>query len=124
MKLFYLVLLLHFIADFTLQGILADLKQKSWWMAACNKFNVDYSKYQYDYICGLVCHSLYWTLFTFMPLLYLSNNIIFCSSLIVFNTLVHAIIDDIKANKHKINLVQDQLLHLVQIAITVFLYFK
>jgi len=34
------------------------------------------------------------------------------------NTLIHAIVDDLKANKHKINLIQDQTIHFMQILLT------
>jgi hypothetical protein len=37
---------------------------------------------------------------------------------IVGNTIIHAIVDDLKANRNKLNLIQDQLLHLAQIVIT------
>jgi hypothetical protein len=35
------------------------------------------------------------------------------------NVLMHGIVDDLKANRMKINLWQDQLLHMLQIIITV-----
>ena len=37
---------------------------------------------------------------------------------IVFNTIIHALVDHLKCNEKILNLVQDQLLHLAQIAIT------
>ena len=37
---------------------------------------------------------------------------------IAVNTLVHAVVDDLKANRMKINLIADQLLHLSQILVT------
>ena len=40
-------------------------------------------------------------------------------ALFVINTAVHAVIDHEKANTGKLNLVQDQALHMVQIAVTV-----
>lgn len=118
MKIFYLMLLLHFVADYTLQGCLANLKQKSWWIAECKKHGVDFQKYKDDYICGLVCHSMYWTLLTFAPLLWLCESVNVCTSIIVINTAVHAVIDDLKANRFKINLIQDQFLHFAQIFLT------
>jgi hypothetical protein len=121
MKGFYLILLLHFIADFTLQGCLANLKQKKWWIAECEKYNVDFSKYKYDYICGLICHALYWTLITFAPVIFFTNlSAIRLAIVVVGNMCLHAVIDHIKANKFRINLVEDQFLHLGQIILTVF----
>ncbi len=34
------------------------------------------------------------------------------------NTLIHMYIDDLKANRHKINLITDQLIHIFQITVT------
>lgn len=118
MKIFYMMLLLHFIADYTLQGCLANLKQKRWWITECEKHGVDLKKYKDDYICGLVCHSMYWTLLTFSPLLWLCENQITCAGIIVINTAIHSVIDDLKANKLKINLIEDQFFHVAQIIVT------
>ena len=113
------MLLLHFVADFTLQGCLANLKQKSWWIAECENHGVELKKYKDDYICGLVCHSMYWTLVTFLPLFFFTqipDMVLF--AIVVINTLFHMWIDDLKANKFKINLVQDQVFHFAQIIVT------
>jgi len=109
-----LVLMLagHLVADYTLQGLLIDLKQKSWWFKICNGNLPD--KYRYDYIAALVCHSLYWSIFV-CSVFYKSS--LFLAAIAV-NTLVHAVVDDLKANRMKINLIADQLLHLSQILVT------
>jgi hypothetical protein len=112
-----LMLLGHLVADYTLQGWLADGKQKSWWEETIIKkygHLVDMAKYKYDYIAALVCHALYWSIFICAPF-YASSWFIVA---VILNTIVHAIVDDLKANRHKINLIQDQLLHLVQILLT------
>lgn len=119
MKLFLLMLLLHFIADYTLQGCLANMKQKSWWVEQCHKHGFDFAKYKYDYVCSLICHALYWTLITFSPIIFFSDlSDISITIVIIGNMAIHAFIDHIKANKFCINLVVDQLLHLAQIFIT------
>ena len=102
----------HLITDYTLQGWLADGKQKSWWVKMFGGKTHD--KYKYDYIAALVCHSLYWAIAICIPLW--SSPYLFAA--VVSNTIIHAVIDDLKANRHKINLVQDQLLHLTQLIIT------
>ena len=109
-----LVLMLagHLVADYTLQGWLADGKQKSWWRKNCAEEILD--KYRYDYIAALVCHSLYWSIFV-CSVFY--NSRLFLAAIAV-NTLVHAVIDDLKANRMRINLIADQLLHLLQILVT------
>jgi len=110
-----LMLLGHLVADYTLQGWLADGKQKTWWrkMFGGHEDAVP-DKYKNDYVAALVCHSLYWSIFICAPF-YASSWFIVA---VILNTVVHAIVDDLKANQFKINLIQDQLLHLVQILIT------
>lgn len=109
----------HFFADYTLQGCLANLKQKSWWKEQCKQYGVDLHKYRYDYACGLVCHSLYWSLVTFLPMFSFAQiPDVILLVIVVVNTLFHAWIDDLKANQFKINLVQDQFFHVVQIIVT------
>ena len=109
-----LVLMLagHLVADYTLQGWLADGKQKSWWLKICNGNLPD--KYRYDYVAALVCHSLYWSIFVCSVF---HGSRLFLAAIAV-NTLVHAVVDDLKANRMKINLITDQLLHLAQILVT------
>lgn len=107
-----LMLLGHLVADYTLQGWLADGKQKSWWRKICGGEIPD--KYRNDYIAALVCHSLYWSIFVCAPF-YTSSHFLLAT---IINTAVHAVVDDLKANQKRINLIQDQLIHLVQILIT------
>lgn len=107
-----LMLLGHLVADYTLQGWLADGKQKSWWTKICGGETPD--KYKYDYIAALVCHSLYWSIFVCFPF-YASSHFLLA---ITLNTAVHAFVDDLKANQKRINLIQDQLIHIVQILLT------
>ncbi len=107
-----LMLLGHLVADYTLQGWLADGKQKSWWTKICG--GEIPNKYKHDYIAALVCHSLYWSMFVCAPF-YASSHFL---PAIILNTGVHAVVDDLKANRKRINLVQDQLIHLVQILLT------
>ena len=123
---------LHLIADYFLQGILADLKQKRWWDEQLKKYYEDYNgkdksfawqdflreKYKYDYMAGLFCHALMWAIVTFFPLMW------FCSAwtffhLVFVNWMIHAVVDQAKANIHCFNLVQDQLIHMAQVIATV-----
>lgn len=124
MKLFLLMMLLHFMADYTLQGCLANMKQKSWWVEQCHKHGFDFAKYKYDYVCSLICHALYWTLITFAPIIFFSDlSDISIATVVIGNMAIHAIIDHIKANKFCINLIVDQLLHLAQIIITILIVY-
>jgi hypothetical protein len=117
------MIFLHMIADYNLQGILASMKQISWWKEACKPYGINEntftkSKYSKDYIVGLLCHSYVWSCLIMLPLLYLYKLSATTLILFVVNVFLHAYIDDLKANKFKLNLVQDQLLHMLQIVVT------
>lgn len=109
------MLLAHMVADYTLQGWLAEGKQKSWWKKLVP--SIERTKYRYDYIAALVCHSLYWSVLVFSPF-YSSPRFL---AVVLVNAAVHAIIDDLKANRFKLNLIEDQLLHALQMMVTMFL---
>lgn len=132
-KLYLIVLLLHFISDFTLQGNLGNLKWKTWWMDECNRMEKEkklewgsagatFHKYRFDYICGMVCHCLYWTIFTFSPIIWNMTSTLQIALLVILNAGFHYWVDDMKANKWRLNLCQDQLFHLVQITATFFVW--
>lgn len=108
----------HIIDDYCLQGILASMKQKAWW-----KIQEQYNdKYKYDYIMALAMHSFSWAFMIMCPILFTMPQQVRASFIIAFivNVIIHAVADDLKANKLKINLVQDQLIHLAQIVVTWF----
>lgn len=109
-----LMLLAHFIGDFTLQIMskMEDFKQKSWWDKICGGKVLP--MYRYDYIAGLICHAMYWSLLVCLPLWHSKYLLV----AIVMNAAVHAFVDDIKANRKKINLCQDQAFHAMQIIAT------
>lgn len=110
-----LMLLAHFFADFHLQGILADMKQEQWWRKQ-EGYN---SKYKNDYVAALAIHSAEWTLWVMIPLFLLPHiDLGIFLLLAALNTVVHSLTDNSKANYKDINLVQDQIIHLAQIAFT------
>jgi hypothetical protein len=94
---------------------LASAKQKNWW-----KKNAPDSLYKHDWSCALLMHSLSWAFMIMLPIAIVQGFYIEADFLYVFiaNTVIHAFVDDLKANRRKINLWQDQLLHIGQIAIT------
>ena len=105
----------HIVDDYYLQGKLALFKQRSWWEEKAPD-----EMYKYDYIVGLIIHSFSWAFMVMMPVAVSQEfqiGSIFMVILII-NTVVHAIVDDLKANKRKINLITDQLVHVCQIIIT------
>ena len=110
-----LMLLAHFFADFHLQGILADMKQEQWWRKQ-EGYN---SKCKYDYLAALAIHSAEWTLWMMMPLFLLPHiDLGIFLLLATLNMVVHSLTDNSKANYKDINLIQDQIVHLAQIAYT------
>lgn len=118
-KCFIISILLHIIDDFVLQTVcLSKLKQKSFWMK-----HEDYcEKYKNDYRMALLIHSISWSIMIMLPLLFASSNILLIAVCLFFNTIIHYITDDYKANKFKINLIQDQTIHLFQIILTYLLF--
>ena len=118
MKIFVLLAMIfcHIADDYYLQGILASMKQKSWWQKS-----ESYSeKYRYDYVIALIEHAFSWTFMMMLPIFIVSKFQIDVFMCLVFlaNWIIHTIVDDLKANKKKINLIQDQVIHLVQIFVT------
>lgn len=119
---FFVILLMifcHIVDDYYLQGILAKMKQKSWW-----KENApDDTHYKYDYIWALIIHAFSWAFMIMLPIAVVMNFKIDLLFGIIFgiNVIIHAIVDNEKANKFRINLWVDQLIHLAQILGTAFI---
>ena len=113
----------HILDDFCFQGWLASAKQKEWW-----EKNAPEPLYRFDYICALIMHSVSWSFVITVPLKVYSTAMHFgdgwiLAIMFLVNAAIHAIIDDLKANKKKINLVIDQSLHIIQILITFIVYY-
>lgn len=109
------MILCHIIDDFVFQPVcLSNLKQKTWWNEHCQG-----KLYRNDYKMALFIHSLSWSIMINLPLmlLYSHNDWIIAISILI-NMIIHFIVDDLKANKLKINLITDQTIHLVQIILT------
>ena len=108
----------HIVDDYYLQGWLASAKQKSWW-----EKNAPEKLYRNDYIMALFMHSFSWSfMITILIIAYFLIGGIGLQEWIVIayfaNMAIHCIVDDLKANKKRINLIQDQCIHLVQILVT------
>ena len=105
----------HIVDDYYLQGKLASFKQKSWWEEKAPD-----EMYKHDYIVALIMHSFSWAFMVMMPVAVSQEfqiGAVFVTIFII-NTAVHAIVDHLKANKRKINLVTDQSIHISQIIVT------
>lgn len=116
-----LMFLCHIIDDFVLQPIcLSNLKQKSWWQKHC-----DGKPYLNDYKMALFIHSLSWSIMIHLPLMFNMFYIfpeIFILISVIINCIIHYIVDDLKANKYKINLIIDQSIHFAQIILTFIIF--
>lgn len=111
------MLICHVLDDFVFQPVsLSKLKQKRAWEGLDDK-------YADDYKMALFIHSLSWSCMIMLPFVLLSliqNNIsdIMFILVLLVNIGIHYYVDGLKANKLKINLITDQLVHLFQIFAT------
>ncbi len=112
---FILMVFCHIVDDYYLQGWLASAKQKEYWQK-----NAPQDLYKYDYIWALLMHSFSWAFMIMLPISYICSFNVGTSFMIVFfmNIFIHAVTDDLKANKKKINLWTDQFIHILQIFLT------
>jgi hypothetical protein len=118
----FLILLMvfcHIVDDYYLQGILAKMKQKKWW-----EENAPDKKYKTDWEVALYMHGFSWTFMIMLPIAIANQFEINLWFVIIFfvNMSIHCFVDDLKANKLKINLRQDQGIHLLQILVTAWLH--
>ena len=117
--LLFVMLFCHIVDDYYLQGWLASAKQRSWW-----EKNAPDKLYKNDYIMALCEHAFSWTFMIMLaPTIYTYFNPTdirqkICVSAFCLNWAIHCIVDDFKANKKSINLIQDQLIHICQIFVT------
>lgn len=109
----------HLIDDFVLQGKFTYLKQRTWWIKACNDDGLPFDKYKNDYRMALFEHSLEWSIAIMLPIIFLCNvSEWILLAAVVINTIIHYIVDNAKANQLRLNLIQDQLIHFIQIIVT------
>ena len=112
----FCMLFLHIVDDYYLQGILSQMKQKKWW-----EKNAPDKLYENDYKVALVEHAFSWSFMIMLPLMVtmiISNDYSKLNAytiLLFSNCIIHTIVDDLKANKLKINLVTDQYIHILQV---------
>ena len=64
---FFAMCFCHIVDDYYLQGILASMKQKSWW----TKQESYEDKYKNDYIVALLMHAFSWSFMILIPFLLL-----------------------------------------------------
>lgn len=117
------MLFCHIVDDYYLQGWLASAKQRAWW-----EKNSPNPLYKNDYLMALVEHAFSWTCMIHLPIIVLMvlsgvyANIYLFILLFAINWTVHIITDNAKANQLRINLIQDQIIHISQLVITWIIY--
>ena len=114
-----LMIFLHILDDFVLQApCLSNLKQQKFWQE-----NAPDKKYKYDYVWALIVHSFSWSFMIMLPIAFMQNFHIDALFLVIFifNVVIHAAVDNWKANKLAINLWVDQCIHILQIIVTLIL---
>ena len=118
----FIMIFLHIVDDYYLQGLLAKLKQKKWW-----EENYPQAIYKEDYKTALRVHGFSWSFMIMLPTLVSifyrgmtqdAKCVFVYIALLLANTIVHGHIDDLKANKYSMSLSADQLLHLLQIIVS------
>lgn len=117
----FCMIFMHILSDFCLQGILASMKQKSWW-----KENYPKDIYKYDWVAALLIHSFFWAFCIMLPI-YVAYGYVWnykMTTFLIVNTLTHMYIDNEKANSHSMNLIIDQVFHMIQIVWTWFVFYS
>ena len=111
------MIFLHIVDDYYLQGILASMKQRAWW-----KENAPDPLYKHDYIVALIEHAFSWTFMIMLPVgiytIFYDKSIILIIIMFLINWIIHSIVDHLKANVKVINLITDQVIHILQIIVT------
>ena len=112
------MLFLHVLADFHLQGILANMKQKDWWKEQIGGDNEKLQFYKHDWAVALLAHSFEWTFIIMLPIFFVYGFDLLVAAVMALNIIAHSECDNIKCNKKASNLVADQIIHIIQILLT------
>jgi hypothetical protein len=119
------MILLGIIDDFVFQvQKLNVLKQKSEWVSYIgNLDDFNRSKYKYDYIMATLIHGFSWSIMVHLPFIVINGfkDSLVLSVIIIIQAILHAFVDDLKANRYKINLWQDQTFHIMQTMISFYI---
>lgn len=119
----FCMVFMHIVDDYYLQGILAQMKQKAWWIANCPDPEDAPGMYANDYKVALAMHAFSWAFAMMLPLgIYLLATGAGIGGVYIFmllmNAAIHYAVDDAKANWEAINLRADQTAHLIQVVCT------
>ena len=111
--------LCHLLADYPLQGWLAQAKNKLYWKD---------TQTPHDWLMALICHAMMWGIMIYLPFIFIGETdfggwveTLFWLTLPI-NIIIHIFVDNAKANLHKLDLITDQLIHFLQITTTWLFY--
>jgi len=113
----------HFLADYPLQGVLANFKQHKWWEDN-NLPNENHKNSN----TALRIHGGSWAFMINFPIiLYMffteQYSFMFVLWSICINGIIHYIVDDAKCNEGWISYRTDQWIHMIQVGITWLIYY-
>lgn len=113
------MLFMHVLGDFVLQrqGWMHEMKRVQWWREI-----TDDKRYNYDFVPILFLHGFSWSFLVHLPLLLVMPINGYISASILIMGIVHGAVDHLKANRFMLNLIQDQIIHMIQIAIIAISY--
>lgn len=118
---FIFMIFMHVLDDFFIQaaGCLSFLKTKDFWEKEAPE-----ELYKNDYKMALLAHGISWAFMIMLPIFILNGFKLSLGISTAFwiNAWIHMYVDDLKANKKKINLIVDQCIHYVQIIITALVF--
>ena len=123
---FLIALVMHIIADYMLQtDLMAKAKQRKWW-----KDNYPDPMYRFDWFIILALHSFEWSFCVMLPAVvckimqcgHSTDLVALTLVLLGFNTMIHMFVDNLKANKLAISLLEDQAWHFAQIVVTFIIF--
>ena len=124
---YWVLICFHIIGDFILQtDFLANAKAYKFWKDLHDKTYknkdhpvIDPSK---DWIMPMLAHSFLWSCCVHYPIIISSkSNPVMIAGSILMHTIIHATIDFGKANKNSYGLFGDQLFHLLQLLLIIFI---
>jgi hypothetical protein len=121
--LYITILFFHIIADYNLQGVLAQMKSVRFWKDLKERESKRKDGFKIsikDWIMPMIEHSFMWSFIVHLPIImFYSINPITIIVSIIIHTCFHMLIDSLKANTNDINLIADQLFHMLQIILII-----
>jgi hypothetical protein len=121
--LYITILFFHIIADYNLQGVLAQMKFVRFWKDLKERESQRKDGFKIstkDWLMPMIEHSFMWSFIVHLPIImFYSINPITIIFSIIIHTCFHMLIDSLKANTNDINLIADQLFHMLQIILII-----